>query len=191
MARKFVKDRFDSPTYGLDRVGAHRAPAKKGRGWIAFWWALGATILLIVLGVVGIFTINNRLDFSNIPGLSSASASASGTSTPTPTVIPTPAPTVDPALAVTVLNGSANNGVAASVSKILSAAGWVVSITGNASSNTEPTTVVYYADASLEGAARGIAASLPGSMIMLSTSFVGSGADVTVVVGNDYVIPPA
>ncbi|WP_104130409.1 LytR C-terminal domain-containing protein [Cryobacterium sp. N21] len=185
MARKFAKDRFDTHAHALDRVGAHRAPGKKGRGWIGFWWALGATVLLIAVGVVGIFAINNRLDFSNIPGLSSASS----TPIPTETVIPTAEATVDPALTVNVLNGSAANGVAASVSDTLTAAGWVVSGTGNASTDTEPTTVIYYADASLEGAARGIAASLPGSTIVVSSNFVDTGASLTVVVGNDYVIP--
>ncbi|MDJ0350679.1 LytR C-terminal domain-containing protein [Cryobacterium sp. PH29-G1] len=185
MARKFAKDRFDTHAHALDRVGAHRAPGKKGRHWVAFWWALGATVLLIVVGVIGIFAINNRLDFSNIPGLASASA----TPTPTETVIPTAEPTVDPALSVSVLNGSENNGVAASVSDTLTAAGWDVVDTGNASVNTEPTTVIYYAEATTEGAARGLAASLPGSKIVISTNFVDSGADLTVVVGNDYVAP--
>ncbi|MDJ0338309.1 LytR C-terminal domain-containing protein [Cryobacterium sp. PH31-O1] len=185
MARKFAKDRFDTHTHALDRVGAHRAPGKRGRGWIGFWWALGATVLLIVVGVVGIFAINNRLDFSNLPGLSSASS----TPTPTESVIPTAEPTVDPELTVNVLNGSANDGVAASVSDTLVAAGWVVSGTGNASTNTEPTTVIYYADTSQEGAARGLAASLPGSKIVVSTVFSESDAALTVVVGNDYVSP--
>jgi len=88
-----------------------------------------------------------------------------------------------------VLNGSSSNGVAASVSDILTAAGWVVSATGNADTDTEPTSVIYYTDASQEGAARGIAASLPGAKIVVSTSFVESGAALTVVVGNDYVMP--
>ncbi|WP_104083630.1 LytR C-terminal domain-containing protein [Cryobacterium sp. Y11] len=185
MARKFEKDRFDTHTHSLDRVGAHRAPAKTGRGWIAFWWALGATVLLIVVGVVGIFTINNRLDFSTIPGLSGASS----TPAPSETTVPTAVATVDPALTVNVLNGSANDGVAASVSDTLTAAGWVVSATGNASTDTEVSTVIYYSDASQEGAARGIAASLPGATIIISTSFAESGAALTVVVGNDYVAP--
>jgi hypothetical protein len=185
MARKFAKDRFDTHTHALDRVGAHRAPGRKGRGWIAFWWALGATVLLIAVGVVGIFAINNRLNFSNIPGL----ASSSSTPPPIETVVPTAEATVDPALTVNVLNGSAINGVAASVTDTLTAAGWVVSATGNADTDTEPTSVIYYTDASQEGAARGIAASLPGAKIVVSTSFVDSGAALTVVVGNDYISP--
>jgi hypothetical protein len=185
MARKFAKDRFDTRTHSLDRVGAHRAPRKKGRGWIAFWWALGATVLLIGVGVVGIFAVNNRLDFSNIPGLSSAGASPA----PTESTVPTAVATVDPAVTINVLNGSAIDGVAASVSDALSIAGWAVTATGNASTETEPTTVIYYADASQEGAARGIATLLPGAQIVVSTNFVDSGATMTVVVGNDYVAP--
>jgi len=185
MARKFAKDRFDTHTPPLDRVGAHRAPLKRRRGWVGFWWALGATVILILVGVVGIFVINDRLDFSNIPLLNGASAAP----TATPAAIPTVEPTVDPALTVNVLNGSAINGVAASVSETLTGAGWVVSATGNASIDTELSTVIYYTDASQEGAARGLAASIPGSTIAISTTFVDSGADLTVVVGNDYVIP--
>ena len=185
MAQKFAKDRFDTHTHALDRVGAHRAPGRKGRGWIGFWWALGATVLLIAVGAIGIFAINNRLDLSSIPGLSSSSA----TPTPTATAVPTVEPTVDPTATINVLNGSAIDGVAASVSDTLTAAGWVVSVIGNASTDTEPTTVIYYADVSQEGAARGVAASLPGAKFVVSSNFVESGATLTVVVGNDYVAP--
>ncbi|WP_104135563.1 MULTISPECIES: LytR C-terminal domain-containing protein [unclassified Cryobacterium] len=185
MAQKFAKDRFDTHPHALDRVGAHRAPGKRGRGWIGFWWALGVTVLLIAIGAVGILAINNNLDFSSIPGLPASSA----TTPPTATGVPTAVATVDPAQTINVLNGSANDGVAASVSDTLTAAGWVVSATGNASTDTEATTVIYYADASQEGAARGVAASLPGAQIVVSTNFVDSGASMTVVVGNDYVSP--
>ena len=185
MAQKFEKDRFDTHTRALDRVGAHRAPGKRGRGWIGFWWALGATVLLIAVGAVGILAINNHLNFSSIPGLPASNAGA----TPTATAVPTAVATVDPAQTINVLNGSANDGVAASVSDTLTAAGWVVNATGNASTDTEATTVIYYADASQEGAARGVAASLSGAQIVVSTNFVDSGASMTVVVGNDYVSP--
>ena len=185
MAHEFEKDRFDTHAPALDRVGAHRAPGRKGRGWIGFWWALGATVLLIGVGVVGIFAINNRLDFSSIPGLSSSNAAA----TPTATAAPAVEPTVDPEQTINVLNGSTNDGVAASVSDTLTAAGWVVRATGNASTDTEATTVIYYSETSQEGAARGVAASLPGAQIVLSSNFVESGAAMTIVVGNDYVTP--
>ena len=86
-----------------------------------------------------------------------------------------------------MLNGTPGAGVAADVGDVLTAAGWTVGALSNASTEDVPKTIVYYADAKLEGAARGVAASLPGSDVLLATDFAESGADLTVVVGNDYV----
>ncbi|TDW29486.1 LytR C-terminal domain-containing protein [Cryobacterium psychrophilum] len=182
-----VKDRFDHVPHDLHRVGAHRAPGRKGRGWVAFWWALAATIVLIGVGVVGILSLNDRLSFT-VPG-SSPSATSTETATPSETPAPTAVATVAPELSVTVLNGSSSNGVAASASQTLTDAGWNVGATSNANVQDQPTTIVYYADASLEGAALGIAQSIPGAQVLLANDFVDSGGDLTVVVGNDYVIP--
>jgi hypothetical protein len=196
MASNFPKDRFDDLPHTLDRVGAHRAPARKGRGWIAFWWALAATLVLIGLGVFGLFVLNNRLNFE-LPGASTetpvpsqGTPSPTATTTPTPTESATPEPTVDPSLSITVLNGTPGTGVAGGVGELLTEAGWTVDTTSDADSEDVPDTIVYYADPSLEGAARGIAETVEGSEILLSDDFAGSGADITVVVGNDYE-PPA
>lgn len=180
-------DRFDHLPHDLHRVGAHRAPGRKGRGWVAFWWALGATIALIAVGVFGILSLNDRLNIS-MPG---TSVTPTPTETAVPSAPPTPTATVDPELSVTVLNGSSSNGVAASASRTLEDAGWTVDATSNANSQDQPTTIVYYSDASHEGAALGIVQSLPGATILLSNDFADSGADLTVVIGNDYVAPPA
>lgn len=187
MPSTYPKDRFDDLPRHLDRVGAHRAPRKRGRGWIAFWWALGATIVLIALGVGGLFLLNDRLNF-DLSGVGSPSA----TPTPTESAAPPQAePTVDPSLSVTVLNGTPGAGVAAGVGELLTAAGWTVGATSNASTEDVAETVVYYADPALEGAARGVAASIPGSDVLLAPDFAESGAALTVVVGNDYVAPAA
>jgi len=184
MTTSHPKDRFDHLPHSTERVGAHRAPTKKGRGWVAFWWALAATVLLIGIGVAVLAALNNRLSF-DLPGTSpSSSASAPAV---TPTTAPTAVATVDPGLSVTVLNGTAGAGVAADVGDLLTAAGWTVGALSNASTEDVPKTIVYYADAKLEGAARGVAASLPGADVLLATDFAESGADLTVVVGNDYV----
>jgi len=190
-----AQDRFDHVPHDLHRVGAHRAPGRKGRGWVAFWWALAATLVLIGAGVVGILSLNDRLDIT-IPGTSPSSTSAETTPTSetpsesaTPTPTPTPVATIAPELSVAVLNGSSSNGVAASATQVLTEAGWTVGTTGNADSQDQPTTIVYYADASLEGAALGIVQSIPGSEALLANDFADSGADLTVVVGNDFVIP--
>jgi len=178
MARTYPHDRFDTHPHG-QRVGAHRAPAKKGRGWVPFWWGLGATLLLIGIGIVILVTLTNRLSFT-IPGLPITSA------VPTAEPVPTAAPTVDPALTVTVLNGTPSADLAASVTGILTTAGWDVGSTQKSDADTVEKTYVYYSDIAFEGAARGVAASLPGSEIVLSDVFAETGASITVVVGNDY-----
>lgn len=178
MARIYPHDRFDSSAHG-PRVGAHRAPPKKGHGWVPFWWALGTTLLLIGLGIVILVTLSNRLTFT-IPGLPTTSA------VPAVAPVPTAEPTVDPALTVTVLNGTPDAELAASVTEILIGAGWEVGSTHKSDADTVEKTYVYYSDASFEGAARGVAASMPGSEIALSDVFSETGASITVVVGNDY-----
>jgi hypothetical protein len=72
---------------------------------------------------------------------------------------------------------------------VLGAAGWNVTTTADASSEDVPDTIVYYADATLEGAARGLAESIPSADILLSSDYAESGADLTVVIGNDYEAP--
>ena len=185
MPTSHPKDRFDHLPHSSERVGAHRAPAKKGRGWVAFWWALAATVVLIGIGVAVLAGLNNRLTFE-MPGTSKAAGTAAPTAPATETP-PAVVPTVDPGLTVTVLNGTPGDGVAAAVGDVLTADGWTVGALSNASTEDVPTTTVYYADATLEGAARGVAGSLPGSVVLLASDFAESGADLTVVVGNDYV----
>ena len=63
MAQKFPRDRFDSIPHGIDRVGAHRAPARRGAGWIAFGWAVLATVVLVAVGIGGVIVFNDRLNF--------------------------------------------------------------------------------------------------------------------------------
>lgn len=202
MPRNTPNDRFDSIPHTVDRVGAHRGPAKKGRGWIVLAGAFGATVLLVGAGVGVLFLQNDKLNFS-MPGAASTDAPAASASTtppaspeptesavaPPPAEVTPPAPvaTVDPSLSVTVLNGTPGTGVAAAVGRTLTNAGWTVDDTGDADSEDVAVTTVYYSDATLEGAALGVAASIPGAETRLSDAFSGTGASLTVVVGNDYV----
>ena len=188
MPSSYAKDRFDDLPHSLDRVGAHRAPGRKGRGWVAFWWALGATLVLVGAGVVGLFVLNNSLKLE-LPGAATTAASTADPSAApndTPSSVPTPAATVDPNSTVTVLNGTAGEGIARSVGEVLEADGWTIEELDNASSEDVETTTVYYADEALEGAARGIAESLPGAEVLLSNEFADTAAPLTVVVGSDY-----
>jgi hypothetical protein len=200
MPSKYPKDRFDQIPRGLDRVGAHRAPGRRGGGWVTFWWALAATILLIAVGIVGLFVLNDRLNFAQPSG--STATPTAGAATPAPSspaaaapsetaAPPSVEPTIDPDLVLTVLNGTPGTGIAAAVADSLSADGWDVGDTGDADSEDVPATTVYYSDPALEGAARGVLGSLgsssPAATLSLSDAYAGSGADITVVVGNDYV----
>ncbi len=179
----FPQDRFDDVPPELVRVGAHRAPRKKGRGWIGFAWAAAATVILTVFGLVGLAAINNNINF-DLPFFQ-----AGETPTPTPTPTPTANPTLDPAVPVTILNGTAVVGLANQVGNALVAQGWEgaqqgVGSRANASTSDIQETVVYYSDPSLEGAARGLVLALGVGQIRLSTDFPGS--QITVVIGADY-----
>ncbi|HEV7811793.1 MAG TPA: LytR C-terminal domain-containing protein [Leifsonia sp.] len=178
MAEKYPKDRFDTSPDDLSRVGAHRTPRPKGRGWIGFGWAALATVVLVGLGIFGLSLVNGSISFQG----STTSASPTPTPTPTPTIVPT----VDPNLSVFVLNGTTTTGLANTVADKLTAAGWKVSSRANASDNTLSQTMVYYSDPKNEAAALGLAQSLPGAKVAVTQDYVATGADLTVVIGSDY-----
>lgn len=178
MAEKYPKDRFDTIPDDLSRVGAHRTPRPKGRGWIGFGWAALATVVLVGLGIFGLSLVNGSISFQG----STTSASPTPTPTPTPTIVPT----VDPNLSVFVLNGTTTTGLANTVADKLTAAGWKVSSRANASVNTLSQTMVYYSDPKNEAAALGLAQSLPGAKVAVTQDYVATGADLTVVIGSDY-----
>jgi len=177
MAEKYPKDRFDSIPNDLRRIGAHRTPRPRGRGWIGFGWAVLATVILIGLGVFGLSLVNGSISFKGVtPSLSS---------TPTPTPTPTIVPTVDPNLSVFVLNGTSTSGLANLVGDKLVAAGWKVDSRANASDTDLAKTIVYYSDPKNQAAALGVAQSLPGATVAETQDYVATGADLTVVVGSD------
>ncbi|MCX7523397.1 LytR C-terminal domain-containing protein [Microbacterium sp. STN6] len=186
MAHRYPKDRFDTAPERHSRIGAHRAPARRGRGWIGFAWAALATVILVGIGVVWILQVNNSINVPKGFGFfgSDSTPTATATSTPTPTITPT----IDPKLSVMVLNGTPTTGLAGDVANQLSAAGWTIASRGNASENDITKTVVYYSDDANEGAALGAAKSLKGAKVSIvkTDAYVDSGAALTVVVGSDY-----
>jgi hypothetical protein len=183
---KFPVDRFDHYPDNLERVGAHRAATRRGKGWVAFAWAALTTVILVSVGIVGLFIINDTVSFDFIPTV---------TSSP---------PTIDPTVEIHVLNGTATAGLAARVAEQLTGAGWTQNITvANADREDVPETVVYYEDASQEGIARGIVQSLGVGRSELSNVFAATGDEtvpgettempmkpITVVVGSDYIQSP-
>ncbi|MFF1573233.1 LytR C-terminal domain-containing protein [Leifsonia sp. NPDC058292] len=177
MAEKYPKDRFDTIPDDLRRVGAHRTPRPKGRGWIGFGWAALATVVLIGAGVFGLSLVNGSISFTG----STPSKSAAATPTPTPTIVPT----VDPNLSVFVLNGTTTGGLANQIADKLVAAGWKVDSRANASDTDLQKTIVYYSDPKNQAAALGLAQSLPGATIAETQDYVATGAALTVVIGAD------
>ena len=186
MPDNYAKDRFDKVPADLKRVGAHRAPVPRGRGWIVLVWSAVAVLVLVLAGIVGLNLLGDRISFVDT---SSPSASA-----PASTATPTAEPTVDPESMVTVLNGTTTRGLATQAIEQLNTAGWSQSITpGSASATDVQTTTIYYEDASQEGAALGLAQALGIGTIQLSTQFqipVDEGEEpilqLTVVLGADY-----
>lgn len=174
MAQNFPRDRFDTIPHGIERVGAHRAPQRRAARWIAFGWAALATVVLTGLGITWVVVSNDRLDFSD----------ATPTAPATPVV--TAEPTIAPDVPVTVLNGTDTAGLAATAADALTAAGVPVGATANASENDITDSVVYYATADLEGAARGVAQAIPGADVRLDAKFGEIGTPLVLVVGSAY-----
>jgi hypothetical protein len=183
MAR-FPEDSFDRLPAQRERVGAHRGPKPRGRGWIVVAWAALATALLVGGGVTYLAVINNNIQFTDAFG-GGGSTTAAPTETPTPT--PTITPVTDGTLSVTVLNGTENVGLAGRVGQAAIDGGWNVGTMANASSTDFATTTVYYEDPANEAAALGLAQLLGNVATEQSSTF--QGAALTVVLGTDYAGP--
>ncbi len=173
-----LRDRFDDVPEDLARVGAHRAPARRGRGLITFAWAALATGVLVGAGVLGLSVIEN--------GVSSTGDTTSSSST---TASAAPAPTVDPNATVVVLNATTTSGLAARGAATAKSDGWKVASTANADSTDVKLSTVYYSQKSQLGAALGLAKSLGiGRAPEQTTRFDVKGQSrLTVVLGKDFV----
>jgi hypothetical protein len=181
---RFPEDSFDRlPASASGRVGAHRGPAPRGRGWRVLAWAALATVLLVGAGITHLAVIDNRNQFTDAQNGSTSSASPTETAAPAPVV----EPVTDPTKSVTILNGTDLAGLATRVGDAATTAGWTIGSRANASSTDFPTTTVYYADPANEAAALGLAQLLGGVPTELNTSF--PGADLTAVLGTDYAGP--
>jgi hypothetical protein len=176
----YPSDQFDNLPDDLDRVGAHRGPKVRGRGWIAFAWALLATVVLVVAGLFALQTIQGG-GFS-----SGAGPSDTPSATPTPTISPITDPTTIASrhITITVLNGTATSGLATQASNTLKAQHWNVTSTASASTTTFKTTVVYYSLAANKDVALGVAKALGFSTVSLTDAYPGT--PITVVLGTDY-----
>lgn len=182
----FPPDQFDDIPTDLARVGAHRAPARRGLGWIRFGWAVLATAVLVVAGLFGLSLMNPNFKL-DLPFAGGPSQSAGPTFSATPTAEAVTDPTkVDPKLnlSISVLNASKSDGAQDKAGDAIKAAGWPDPARANATVRSEKTTVVYYSSSAFEGIARGMVVLLGVGAIQLSDAY--PGAPVTIVLGDDY-----
>ena len=167
----YPRDRFDDIPRGLGRVGAHRAPLPRGRGFVVLAWAALATGVLVAGGVFWL----GRIDAQYASAATGASAPAAIT------------PTIDAKLDIAILNGTSTAGLAATTKAALEKDGWTVVLASNANSTMVKTTTVYYALAGEAGAAAGLAKSLGTTSTQQSQQFAASGTNrMYVVLGSDY-----
>lgn len=189
------RDRFDDIPDDLVRVGAHRAPARRGRGWINFAWAALATGVLIVGGLYGLSRVNPAISFElPVLGEDGGIAQPEVTEAPRPEVDPVTDPsTVDPSLSVSisVLNGSPTDGQQNAAVAQLTQAGWgpptFPPIAGAVAGSRETElSGIYYNGAQYEGVALGIAQLLGIDPANLRNSDFYLGASITILLGADY-----
>jgi hypothetical protein len=185
MAR-YPKDRFDELPEDIDRRGAHRGPKRRGRGWIGFAWALLATGVL-VFG--GLFALSKYLDDDlGIPIFASPTAPVI-TPEPTKTVAPVSDPTtIDPAraLSIDVFNGTTQSALQNDVVNKLAEAGWPMGSGAPASARDIEVTYVYYSNPDDEDVAKGLIGALGVGEIRLVTADAFPAAQLTIVLGSDY-----
>lgn len=184
------QDRFDRIPDQPGRVGAHRGPATRGRGWFTLLWALLATVAL-VFG--GLFVLSRWLDVDfGLPIFAQPTVEPTAPAVTTPPPPVTTAADLDPARGITiiVLNGTPLPGLQDTVWQQLADEGWPVTSRANAADREIKDTVVYYSDRADEDVARGLAASLGVGEIRQVGADTYPGARLTIVLGTDHPLVP-
>jgi hypothetical protein len=180
----FRTDQFDNLPEHLDRVGAHRGPKVKGRGWITFAWAVLATAVIVVGGLYVLSIFDGSIKFGLGGTTAGSTSTPSGTPTPVITPVTNPSSIASRDITVTVLNGTDIVGLQTKAGDKLSSAGWDVIGTANSTATNIKNTTVYYANAADKDVALGIQEALGAQFIQFSGAYPGSS--ITVVVGSSY-----
>lgn len=184
----YPKDRFDQLPDDLRRIGAHRGPGTRGRGWIGFAWAALATLVLVGGGIFAL-KVFVGVDI-DIPFLSATATPAPIAEEPAP---PQAEPVLDPAtidparnIKTSIYNGTTTAELQNTVGDALAAAGWVIDTRARASTSDVAKTIVYYSDAANEDVARGLVVALGVGDVRLVPAETFPGTPVTIVIGLDY-----
>jgi negative regulator of sigma E activity len=186
---KLPADRFDDKSAAPTRVGAHRRRVVRRAWWVTTLISVGSVAAIILAALVGVSVI----DAKNLQALDIPAIGITATPTPTPTPTPT-SNTIDPLtlpkkeldkIAITVLNGTPQEGLAESVVTMLETTGWVNMTAAAAADDTIKVSVVVYGPATDEAYAHGVASSLGIKAVKQSDMY--PGANVTVLLGSDFV----
>ena len=193
----FLPDRFDDVPRDKKYVGIHRSTRSSASVFAPIGIAFGAVVLL-VLG--GLWFVDRSA--SNLTLEDTAPPVIDGALDPQPEEAPVVAqepvieealPVTDPTqidtegLTLTVLNGTAAQGMAGRASSRLSDIGWPEATATNADSTDVAQSVVAYSEDADKASALGIAQllGLEAEAVVQTTAY--PGARITVVLGADYV----
>lgn len=184
-----VRDRFDAVPDDLHRVGAHRAKAHWGQGWANVAWAVGAIIVVSTAGLWGLSQINSDFEFG-LPFLTPAEVEPG--QAPPEDAPEAAEPMLDPAVVITVLNGTGTPGLSNSVGDYLVSQGWEGAAFGvgarvSASASDVEVTQVIYNNPDNEAAARAMLETLGVGELVLANTYPAS--PLAVLVGSDFVLP--
>jgi len=182
---KYPQDQFDTLPEDLVRVGAHRAPKKRGGGWLGFLSAVVATVILVIGGLYAVSLVNESVEF-NFPGFGTEEEAVPSAS-PTPEIIAITDPSMLPKerkYSITILNGTTNPDLDEAASKALTDVKWKVAATTTASQTDIDETIVYYRNPLDEDIARGLVQLLGTGDVRESTAFFGSS--INIVIGSDF-----
>jgi phage terminase large subunit-like protein len=184
-----ARDRFDAVPEDLHRVGAHRANAHWGRGWVNVAWAVGAVIVLSVGGLWGLSQVNSDFEFG-LPFMASPEEEVD--QAPAEDAPEAAEPMLDPEIVITVLNGTPTQGMSNTVGDYLVAQGWNGAAFGvgarvGASSTDVETTQVIYNNPDNEAAARAMLETLGVGELVLANTYPAS--PLAVLIGSDFVLP--
>ncbi|HEV8012763.1 MAG TPA: LytR C-terminal domain-containing protein [Pontimonas sp.] len=194
----FLPDRFDDVERDLGYVGTHRRQRSSWSVFAPVGIGLGAVVVLILAGIWFVDRSDDylTLDASEVPVLTGEAPEEEAAEEPVVIEPEVPEEVVavsDPTqidtegLTLTVLNGTATQGMAARAVDRLVAIGWPEATATNADSTDIQQSVVAYSEDADKAIALGIAQELglDADSVVQTTAY--PGARVTVVLGADYV----
>jgi hypothetical protein len=194
----FLPDRFDDVERDLGYVGTHRRQRSSWSVFAPVGIGLGAVVVLILAGIWFVDRSDDylTLDASEVPVITGEAPEEEAAEEPMiiePEVPEEVVAVSDPTqidtegLTLTVLNGTATQGMAARAVDRLVAIGWPEATATNADSTDIQQSVVAYSEDADKAIALGIAQELDldADSVVQTTAY--PGARVTVVLGADYV----